>query len=101
MNKYNSGNIGSTFTKELLLEAIEKMKPHLSDFPPLNRFIAEGNKMTDTLTMITGDEGFKDIHEIKTIHGVLKIQYSRYTEPDKVYFMSPIDYLKPNFSNLF
>jgi hypothetical protein len=101
MNKYTSNE--SSFTMEKLLEAVKRIEMPLVDFPPLNRYIAEGHKMTGTLTMVTSQDGFEDIKEINTIHGILKIQYTRYVEYDKVYFMSPPkldDYWKPDFSKL-
>jgi hypothetical protein len=90
----------SAFTKELLEQAIKRIQMPLVTFEPLEKYLADGGKMTDTLTMITSQEGFKDIPQINTIHGILKIQYSKHIPTEALYFMSPPkleDLFKPDF----
>lgn len=105
MDRYTpSNNIGSSITVEHIFELFERMKPSVVEFEPLDRYIAEGGEMTSTTMMFTSIEEYKEIPQINTKHGILKIKYSHYIPIGTVCFMNPPkleDLFKPDFSKLF
>lgn len=92
----------SKLTLEKFREAMKLLELKPIDFAGINRFVESGNSM-DNVHLFTSDPDFKEIKDILTTKGIVKVVYNPYTPPGQYFLFSPhkgYELMKPDFSEV-